>query len=422
MLLVVTLGVFVSREGEAYRRSLLGIPAISVPAPADEAAATVAAAAEAVEAVSEPAPIDDWITLTIKRGETLSMLIEREGLPTADWWAIASMGEYGKRLKRLKAGDSIRLRKSDGRLQELMYELGETQTLHIKREGGRFDAFLLAQELEYRPAYASGAIDDSLFLSGKEAGLSGAVVMGLADIFAYDIDFVLDIRTGDRFTVIYEEIYKDGRKLRDGNILAAEFVNQGQTVRAVRYTDAAGNASYYTPQGHSLRKAFLRAPLDFARVSSHFNLARRHPVLNRIRAHKGTDYAAPWGTAIKASGDGRVVFIGNKGGYGKVVILKHGASYETLYAHMSRFRPGLGIGSRVKQGQVIGYVGASGLATGAHLHYEFRVNGIHKNPEKVVLPRGDALPQQQMTRFRAATAPLLSQLETLSRSRFALAN
>jgi murein DD-endopeptidase MepM/ murein hydrolase activator NlpD len=248
------------------------------------------------------------------------------------------------------------------------------------------------------------------------------LIIELADIFGYDIDFVQDIRVGDRYTVIYDDLYKDGKKLRAGDILAAEFVNQGQSLRAVRYTDPQGNSGYYAAGGQSLRKAFLRTPVDVFRISSNFSRARFHPVLNRFRAHLGTDYAAPVGTPIKATGDGRVTFIGWKGGYGRAVVLKHGSSYETLYGHMSRFRQGLGYGSRVQQGQVIGYVGSSGLATGPHLHYEFRINGVHRDPRKVVLPRASALPRQYVEHFRASSAPLLTQLDALNRSQVAQAN
>jgi murein DD-endopeptidase MepM/ murein hydrolase activator NlpD len=238
------------------------------------------------------------------------------------------------------------------------------------------------------------------------------MVMELAELFRYDIDFALDLRDGDRFTVVMEELYKDGVKLRDGDMLAAEFVNQGKVYRAVRYKDREGRSAFYTPDGQSLRKAFFRTPLDVVRISSHFNLRRRHPILNTIRAHKGVDYAASAGTPIKATGDGRVAFMGNKGGYGRVVILQHGQSYETLYAHMSRFRAGMRAGAKVKQGQIIGYVGSSGLATAPHLHYEFRVNGIHKNPVNIVMPRANPIPRQQLAAFQSQIAPLIAQMES----------
>lgn len=199
-------------------------------------------------------------------------------------------------------------------------------------------------------------------------------------------------------------------------------MNQGKPLRAVRYTDPQGNSGYYAPEGQSLRKSFIRTPLDVFRISSNFSRARYHPVLSRFRAHLGTDYAAPTGTPIKATGDGRVVFAGTKGGYGKAVVIRHGSSYETLYGHLSRFRPGVTQGSRVQQGQVIGYVGKTGLATGPHLHYEFRVNGVHRDPRRVTLPRASSLPHQNLQHFRASSTPLLAQLDALNRSQVAQAN
>jgi murein DD-endopeptidase MepM/ murein hydrolase activator NlpD len=324
----------------------------------------------------------------------------------------------------LKAGDKLHLRKGPEGLQELTYPLDEARTLQVTRSDSGFEAITLTAEIERRPTYAMGVIKTSPWEAGVAAGLPEPLIIEMADIFGYDIDFGQDLRVGDRFTVIYEELYKDGEKLRAGNILAAEFVNMGKAVRAVRYHDRLGNAGYYAPEGQSLRKAFIRTPLDVFRISSRFNLARRHPVLNRIRAHRGTDYAAASGTPVKATGDGRITFMGWKGGYGRVITLKHGSSIETLYAHLSRFRSGLGYGSRVKQGQVIGYVGKTGLATGPHLHYEFRKDGVHRNPEKIAnsLPRAEAMPRQNLEHFRASVGPLLGQLDALNRSRVAQAN
>lgn len=363
-----------------------------------------------------------WVSVTVRSGDTLSRIFDAQNLPTADWVQLVKAGGESQRLKRLRAGDVLHLRKGPEGLQELTYALDEARTLQIGRTSTGFESIVLAAEIEHRPTYAMGRITDSLYQSGVTAGLPDKLIIELADIFGYDIDFVQDIRVGDRYAVIYEDLYKDGKKLRAGNILAAEFINQGQALRAVRYTDPQGNAGYYAAGGQSLRKAFLRTPVDVFRISSNFSRGRFHPVLNRMRAHLGTDYAAPTGTPIKATGDGRVTFIGWKGGYGKAVVLKHGASYETLYGHMSRFRAGLKHGSRVQQGQVIGYVGSTGLATGPHLHYEFRINGVHRDPRRVVLPRASALPRQHVEHFRASSSPLLAQLDALNRSQVAQAN
>jgi murein DD-endopeptidase MepM/ murein hydrolase activator NlpD len=239
------------------------------------------------------------------------------------------------------------------------------------------------------------------------------MIMQLAHIFGWDIDFALNIRNGDSFSVIYQEDYLNGKKLNDGPILAAEFINQGHVYRAIRYTDPTGNSDYYDPSGKSMRKAFLRTPVEFTRISSGFTMGRFHPILNKIRAHKGVDYAAPTGTPIKATGDGKITFRGRKGGYGNVVILQHGARYSTLYGHMSKFRGGLAVGSRVRQGQVIGYVGMTGLATGPHLHYEFRIDGVHRDPLRVKLPGAEPLGNKYRDDFNSKAKALIAKLDLI---------
>jgi murein DD-endopeptidase MepM/ murein hydrolase activator NlpD len=236
------------------------------------------------------------------------------------------------------------------------------------------------------------------------------VALKLANVFAWDIDFVLDIREGDRFTAVYEQIYQDGKYLHDGEVLAAEFVNDGKIYRAVRFTTEEGSTGYYTPDGKPMRKAFLRAPVDFTRVSSVFNPARLHPILNTIRGHMGTDYAAPTGTPVHAAGDGRVSFEGTRGGYGNAIVLDHSNSVSTLYGHMSRFATNVHMGSHVSQGDIIGYVGMTGLATGPHLHYEYLMNGVHMNPQTVKLVGAEPLRAESMEKFRTATAGLLATL------------
>ena len=416
---VVGLATLVSRESNAKRD--LSNPSFSE----DIAVAEAVAYEQAIQAaVSDPLVVpeaSEWSTVRIEPGETLSTVFETEGLDTAQWMSILDLGPDARQLKRIKAGDSLEIRKSGDDLLELRYELDDLRTLHVERVGDKFEANTLTADLARSTRTITGTIDSSLFIAGQKAGLPVRMVMELAELFRYDIDFALDLRDGDRFTVVMEELYKDGVKLRDGDMLAAEFVNQGKVHRAVRFKDGEGRSAFYTPEGQSLRKAFFRTPLDVVRVSSPFNLRRRHPILNTIRAHKGVDYAASSGTPIKATGDGKVAFIGNKSGYGRVVILQHGQQYETLYAHMSRFRAGMRAGSKVKQGQVIGYVGASGLATAPHLHYEFRVNGIHKNPVNIVMPRANPIARGQLPKFQSQIVPLIAQIESARAPRVAQA-
>jgi murein DD-endopeptidase MepM/ murein hydrolase activator NlpD len=426
-LCVILLAAVATREGVAKRRS--AVPTADLPSELAAALDTTSATAfeEAVQsALADPLPApqaSEWLTIEVGRGQTLSEIFEAHGLGFSEAIAVVKLSSDAARLKNLRAGDKLLLRKTpEDHLEELRFELDEANTLHVRRTpDDTLEAITIAAALERRQTQVAGLIENSLFLDGQRAGLSNRLLMQMAELFGYDIDFALDLRIGDRFAVIYEELYKDGKKLRDGDIVAAEFVNRGRSFRAVRYVDADGNVAFYTPEGESLRKAFLRTPVDFARVSSGFNLRRRHPILNTIRAHKGVDYAAGTGTPIKATGDGKVEFIGVKGGYGRIIILKHGSQYTTLYAHMSKYRSGVKVGSRVKQGQVIGYVGATGLATAPHLHYEFRINGVHKNPITVALPRANPLPRSVIARWRADNAHVVAQLDAIAASQMAQA-
>lgn len=260
-----------------------------------------------------------------------------------------------------------------------------------------------------------GTLYSSLSAAGQKAGLSNELIFQLTNIFAWDIDFANDLHQGDQFTVAYETD-------PEGNtsIIAAEFVNQGRILTAMRYQDSEGQVNYYSPEGKPMRKAFLSSPVDYVRISSGFDTHRKHPILNRIRAHRGVDYAARTGTPVKSAGDGEVVFRGRRGGYGQVLIIKHGERYETLYAHLSDYKSGLNIGDQVKQGEVIGYVGQTGLATGPHLHYEFRVDGIHRNPEALNSAQASPLHGAELANFKAQTSPVLAQLnQTKAKSLFA---
>ena len=253
-------------------------------------------------------------------------------------------------------------------------------------------------------------IETSLFEAAAQSNISESLVMELANIFGWDIDFALDIRRGDRFGVVYNELYREDVKIRDGRILAAEFVNNGRLYKAVYYTDPKGDGDYFNEEGKSMRKAFLRSPVGFARVSSRFSNKRWHPVLAKWRAHKGVDYAAPRGTPVRASGDGKITLIGKKGGYGRAIFIQHGGRYTTVYGHLNGYARDVSRGKRVKQGQIIGYVGSSGLATGPHLHYEFRVNGVHRNPLTVSLPAAKPVHPSYREHFKQNTQAYLSML------------
>jgi murein DD-endopeptidase MepM/ murein hydrolase activator NlpD len=360
-----------------------------------------------IAAAEPPGTIVD---LLVKRGDTLEILFRRNGLSLTDLAAMVALPDASGALKILRPGDRLEIAHRDGQVLSLRRELDDIKVLAIARGDAGFAANTIEREVDVRTTSGHGEIRSSLFEAGTAAGISDRTIMDMAGIFEWDIDFIQDVREGDAFTVIYEELWRDGVKLRDGQIVAAEFVNQGKTFRAARFHDASGRAGYYTPEGRSVRRAFIRAPLNFTRISSNFNPSRRHPVLNTIRAHRGVDYAAPTGTQIRAAGDGKVLFRGVQGGYGNTIILQHGGNITTLYGHLSRFGTARA-GARVTQGDVIGYVGSSGLATGPHLHYEYRVNGAHRNPRTVALPPADPIAAEQQAAFRAATEPLWRQLD-----------
>ncbi len=353
--------------------------------------------------------------IRIKKGDTLASIFKHLGISHRQLHRLVSTDQMTSMLARLIPGQSLDIEvDQDKKLHHLIFNQTPIKSLHVTLTSQQTYATKMhLAPSETRIQHASGIIKSSLFAAGKKAGLSEALTMDMAEIFRWDIDFALDIRKNDYFTVLYEEEYFNGKKIGLGKILAADFVNQSKHYHAVRYTDTNNHTSYYSPEGKSLKKAFLRTPVDFTRISSHFG-KRYHPILNRMKSHKGVDYAAPNGTPIKASGNGKIQFRGRKGGYGNTVIIQHGKKYRTLYAHMSRFAHNLKKGSHVKQGQVIGYVGSTGRATGPHLHYEFRVDGKHRNPLAIKLPTAPQIPKKYKQDFLAKTQPLLKQLSTIT--------
>ena len=365
-------------------------------------------------------PAENWVEYRIQSGDNLTSLFKRAGLGPRDVYRVSSAVSGSNALKQLRPGEHISLLVEDGQLTKLRHVRSRlSSTLLVQTEKG-YEVVEEERTPEKRTAHAQGQIENSLFLDAARAGLSDKVIMELASIFGWDVDFALDIRRGDSFQVLFEEEFLEGEKIGDGKILAARFVNQGQSYEAVRYTDSKGETNYFTPDGRSMRKAFLRSPVDFRRISSHFKPERFHPVLGKRRPHRGVDYAAATGTPIKAAGDGKVIWRGTKGGYGRTIIIQHGGNITTRYAHMSRYQKGVNNGRRVKQGQVIGSVGASGLATGPHLHYEFRINGTHKNPLTVALPQAESVPANEMNAFNSQTGSIMAELNQRTDTRLAL--
>ena len=357
-------------------------------------------------------PGNDWHEVTVKSGDSLAVIFSRLDISPQQLGNLLELGGAVKCLKKIYPGQHIRLQTAGNKdLLALSYPIDKLSSLEVRRVGDEFTASTTHRIPEHLVRTASVEISNSLFLSAQEAGLSDGLIMELAGIFAWDIDFALDIRKGDQFTVLYEEQFLDGENIGGEKILAAEFVNRGKQHHAFRYTDESGESEYYSLNGKSMRKTFLRTPVEFSRISSRFSLGRKHPVLNRIRAHKGVDYAAARGTPVKATANGKIIYRGKKGGYGNTIIVQHGTRYSTLYAHLSKYRSGLKTGSRVKQGQTIGYVGSTGLATGPHLHYEFRVDDVHRDPLRVKLPGAESLDKKYRDDFDVKAQALLAQLK-----------
>lgn len=360
-----------------------------------------------------------WTRVTIRHGDTLAGV-----LTVANVDAIASFArthDEARELYRLFPGQELRYRTDEsGQLTDLVYPVNNLEWLHLKRLNSGFELTREKQAFDTRLAYVTGSIQSSLFVDGQNAGLSDAQVMQLVDIFGWDIDFAQDLQPGDSFSIAYEENFTNGQKINDGPIAAAEFVNQGKVYRAIGFRDETGSLCYFSPDGMSLRRAFLRSPVKFSRITSRFSLGRFHPILKTWRAHTGVDYGAPTGTPVMATASGRIVYAGVKGGYGNAIVLKHGGSYSTLYAHLSRFQSKIRTGGYVEQGQIIGYVGQTGLATGPHLHYEFQVDGTHRNPLTFHFPQAEPIRAEQKKDFLQLAQQLSHQLDQLSRNALAL--
>ena len=352
----------------------------------------------------------EMLTLVVARNDSLDRLFRRNDLSVGDLDSMGDLSDAGRHLGRINPGDKIEVIRKGRRVLSLRKELSESEQLWIKHDGEGFVAEIVDLETEVRTAGATAVIDSSLFLAAMEAGLDDDVTMQISGIFEWDIDFFLDVREGDSFTVVYEEIWRDGVKLRNGDIIAAEFINQNDSYRAARYVDENGIVGDFTPEGMSVRKPFLRNPIEFTRISSSFDPRRLHPISNTTRPHRGVDLAAPTGTPIRAAGAGKIIARGAYGSFGNRVEIQHGGNITTLYAHLSRFGS-FGVGSNASQGDIIGYVGATGGVTGPHLHYEYRVNGVHRNPRTVELPDAEPINPEYRANFQATAAPLWRQLD-----------
>lgn len=359
-----------------------------------------------------------WRAFQTRPGDSLSTVFSRAGLSARDLQGVMHAGKQVATLKHIKPGERIAMQiDATGNLQALRYHDSAVRNLLVVRQGQGYRAKWQAIQPQILIGYATGAITPAtptLYQAAKGAGLPDSLVMKLANIFQWDVSFALDLRQGDSFTLLYQEKYVDGKKIGDGDILAAEFNNHGKHYQAVFYRDPQGRSGYYAPDGASMKKAFLRDPVHFKYISSGFNPHRMHPIFHRIMPHWGVDFAAAKGTPVRASGDGRVTIARQNAASGRYIVIQHGREYTTKYLHLSAFARGIRPGTRVTQGQVIGYVGQTGWATAPHLHYEFLVNGVHENPMTVALPKAAPIPAAELPRFKRDTQPLLAKLDSIA--------
>ena len=335
---------------------------------------------------------------TIAAGESLASIFKKHGYEAIDLYLL-TQSEFGAALKSIYPKQKLSFLLRDRELIRVTYSVNPLQSYIFERDGDKFRSESTNLHPDRFLERKHGVIENSLFLAGQSLGLSDNLIMRFAQIFQWDVDFVLDIRPGDEFSIVFESLYLNGKKVEDGDILAATFVNQGKSFEALAYANQDNRLDYFTPTGKNMRKAFLRAPLEFSRISSNFNPRRRHPLFKTVIPHRGIDYAAPTGTPVFASGDGKVIKASRTKANGKFIVISHGEQFVTKYLHLSNFANRIKKGKRVKQGQTIGYVGSTGYATGPHLHYEFLVNGVHRNPRTVQLPKAASIPPNQLEDF-----------------------
>jgi murein DD-endopeptidase MepM/ murein hydrolase activator NlpD len=386
-----------------------------IPAPPAEAAVVESVTLRAVDSLL-PAPASFRREERFQRGDTLAGLLGRLGISDSEARRLMRTPA----LRQLRAGQTVAGEvNAEGELLRLTYLAGRGTLTTVERAGEAFRTMEGAAPLRSEVLMRSGTIRSSLFAAADASGVPDSVAVQIADIFAGDVDFHRELRPGDRFAVVYEQYFLDGRPVHAGRVLAAEFVNQGRRFRALYFAPAHGGGGYYAPDGSNLRKAFLRSPLEYSRISSGFGM-RRHPFQRTWRAHSGIDFAAPTGTRVRAAGDGVVEFAGPKAGYGNMVTVRHRGQYSTVYAHLSRFAPGVQRGARVAQGDVVGFVGQTGWATGPHLHYEFRVAGQSRNPYAIAMPAAEPVPPADVAAYRRHAEPLLAMLELLAANPIAL--
>ena len=418
--LFATIGALLAAIVPGFSAPVTGLAQASLTSPRTTMALALPALPR--RAVADHAPAGNWQMVTVESGQTLGAVFQQLDLPASTMHKLLAKQDVRRELVSLRPGDVLEFDiDAQGALRSLRYDRDLTHRVQLSLAGDEVREQVLERPTTTRTVVISGEVGRSLFWSARKLGLPGRAINQLTDeIFKYDIDFNSDVVASDRFSVVVDQIWSEGELLRTGDIQAATFTVRGKPHTAFRY-EHDGKTEYFDTDGRPLKKAFIRMPVQYTRISSRFSSSRKHPILGRTRAHQGVDFAAPSGTPIMAAGNARVAFVGWKGGYGRTVILDHGRGYTTLYGHMSRFGKEKK-GQRIAQGTVIGYVGASGLATGPHLHYEFRVNGVHRNPLAVTMPPPEPLRGKALAEFRMQTSKALARIRQVEDAIFAKAD
>lgn len=361
-----------------------------------------------------------WRNDRVQRGDTAFALLNRLNVSDTAATSYLSSAPEAASFRSLIPGRETQAEvSSSGELLSLRFLNNDGQQVLIDKQNGAFQTKTYNAQLEKRLFVRTGEIKTTLYAATDAAGLPESAADQLNELFSGDIDFHHDVKPGDKFTVVYEMVYNNGALVSTGHIQAAEFINQGHSYRAIYFSKDGQVGGYYTPDGKNVQKAFLRSPIEYSRISSNFSSSRLHPVLNTMRAHKGVDFAAPIGTPIKATADGIVAFVGQENGYGNVIKASHGGHYSTVYGHLSRFASGLHNGQHIKQGQVIGYVGMTGLASGPHLHYEFKIDGQQRNPMSVALPSAQPVGAAYKVAFQSVATDFVARLSLLRNTNLA---
>lgn len=364
---------------------------------------------------------NEWKIVTTQSGDTLSSIFKRLGLSNQVLLSILSNNPHAKALTQIKPNQKLQVFIHEQVLQTLIVPLSATEYIQVSNQNGHYTTQIKARETNSQDKYITATVRGSLFNTARNLNIPYKIIQQMTDIFNWEIDFAKEVRSGDQFTIIYEAFFVDDKLVNTGDILAVSYTNQGVTHQAIRHMNAAGDFDYYTPQGTSLKKAFSRYPVKFSHISSTFSLSRKHPILHYSRPHKGIDLAAPIGTPIRATGNGIIQFIGRQNAYGNMVKIAHNKTYSSLYAHLLKFQKGLAKGDRVRRGEIIGYVGQTGLATGPHCHYEFHVNQNPKNPSTIELPRAEPVTGRELAQFKTHSLALLNRLKLYEEAHLAAA-